>query len=179
VNALALRSRSGQSGRVRAGVALVALCLTACSSSGPGSAVGSTTKPSTDPVAAPTFTTLVGHQESSAVTSATSVPSSSDACKLGEEVYVRSGLFAHLPPETKLNLSSTADEVPHAEAGASFLIAGTTVEFWRALHYGPDAVPRIAGRLDHGVSVFVRADDPVEQACLLAGLRYDASRDID
>ncbi|MCU1390054.1 MAG: hypothetical protein JWL72_3392 [Ilumatobacteraceae bacterium] len=104
---------------------------------------------------------------------------SPDACGLGEEVYVRSGLFARLPPGSTLNLSSTADEVPHAEAGGTLSIAGATVEIWRALQYGPDAVSHVAGRTDNGVSVFVRAADPVEQACLLAGLRYDPSRDVD
>ena len=69
--------------------------------------------------------------------------------------------------------------IAHSEAGGTLSIAGATVEIWRALQYGPDAVPDIAGRIDNGVSVFVRAEDPVQQACLLAGLRYDPSRDVD
>ena len=151
-------------GHARDVLALVALSLTACSSSGSGS-VSSTTSAAQRPGSVPPLIT--------------SVPPTSDVCALGEPAYVRSGLFARLPPEATLDLSSTADEVPHAEAGATLSIAGATVEIWRALQYGPDAVPGAAGRLDNGASVFVRADDPVERACLLAGLRYDPSQDVD
>ena len=170
---------SGQSGRVRAVLVLLALWLTACTSSEQGSAVTSTTLASQEQVSAAASTTLAVSEQGSAVTSTTLAPTSPDACGPSEEVYVRSGLFARLPPGTTLNLRSTADEVPHAEAGATLSIAGADFEIWRALQYGPDAVPDVSGRVDNGVSVFVRAENPAEQACLLAGLRYDASRDVD
>jgi hypothetical protein len=102
-----------------------------------------------------------------------------EPCGPGAEIYIRSGLFAWLPTGTAIGLFSTADELPLAEAGATFKIDGVDVEIWRALQYGPDEVPSAAGRVDGGATLFARSSDEPLQRCVLAGMRYDASRDTD
>ncbi len=102
-----------------------------------------------------------------------------EPCGPGEETYVGSGLFAWLPAATELEMGSTDDPPPHAEAGATFKLDGEDVEIWRALQYGPDEVPSATGRADHGAAVFVRTNDPARQDCVLAGLRYDSEADTN
>ena len=96
-----------------------------------------------------------------------------EPCVPDEQVHVGAGLLAWLPTGTSFVSGSTADEAPHAEAGATFELDGQPVEIWRALHYGPDHVPSAVGRSDGAVAVFVRTADADLAACVLAGLSYD------
>lgn len=100
-------------------------------------------------------------------------------CNQFEQRYVGDGLSVSLPSSaTMTTASGTADQGPvHAATGAQFAIDGVLATVGRRV--GTEVVPEpsVDQRVDDGVVIYVKAEDPSLRACLLDSASYDAARD--